>query len=211
MKRKLSCFVIITIFIMLLVFPTFLSFAKENNSESKVADGPSIIYKLGDSRIPSVDMDNTLYDLSAEKEAPLGSVIIYKQDDKKFPFIDMDNVNILDEIFVRGDFKPTDFCDLSYQNYSYSFSNVKNYVYTEKYFNTNSRGYISITTNEINGPIRISMIEYGSDTIVSKWEGDPKEISGLGFKTDRTKTYYFMFEPLDNNIISGAGVIFHNN
>ncbi len=189
----------------------------ENKEEREL-----IIYELGDPRVPVTDRSNSVvHNLNASEdegedyegmdERP---IIIYELGDPRVPVVDKDNadnIHILEETVAKGDFAPTEYYNLASGAYEYNFSNVTKFVHTNRYFSTNGNGYISVSTTGINNPVRISMIEHGTNEVISSWEGDPRTVLGVGFPGNPSKFYYFRFMPYGVTSVSGFGEIFWDN
>jgi len=217
MKKRLLC----AIAAAGLVFTcaSYIPVLAENKAEEGI-----IIYELGDPRVPVPDPNAVVHDLNTSEEYGMDlqsvedvsekPVIVYELGDPRVPVIDCDvteNLHILEESVTRGDQKPDKYYNLAFGAYDFSFSNVRQYVYTNRYFSPNANGYISVSTSGIENSVRISMIEYGTDTVVHTWQGDPQSIAGLGFYGDSSKFYYYKFEPYGVSFVSGSGQIFWDN
>lgn len=189
-------------------------------AENKAEEG-IIIYELGDPRVPVPDPNAVVHDLNTSEEYGMDlqsvedvsekPVIVYELGDPRVPVIDSDSIedlHILEELVTRGDYAPTQYHNLAAGDYDYSFTNVREYVYTNAYFSTDKDGYISVTTSGINKSVRISMIELDTGTVVKTWEGDPQSVSGVGFPGEVSKFYYFKFEPYNVPYISGSGQVY---
>lgn len=216
MRKRLLCAVAIAGLVVSITFPHIPVLA-ENGDEK-----PVITYELGDSRVTTTDdTDSIVHDLnvSEDYEVDIQSmsdayerpVIVYELGDSRVPTIEHDcvgNLHILEEPVTKGDYAPTKYHNLAVSNYDFSFTNVRNYVYTNAYFSTDKDGYISVSTSGINRSLRISMIELDTGTVVKTWEGDPSDQSGVGFPGDSSKFYYFKFEPYNEISISGSGEVY---
>ena len=201
-------------------------FANEEDGSAVIYDPSIIIYELGDPRVPAADTGNGVVhdlntseeectDLQDEEDAYARPLILCEPGDERVPAIDwdgLDDLHILEESAAGEDAAAPGFYNLMWVGYSYQFSDVQEYVLTDESFMADESGYLFVSTSSIDGPVRISMLEYESGKVVGSWEGDPQTVSGIGFPGKKLSGfYYFKFEPCGAASLSGSGGIFWNN
>lgn len=205
-----------------------LLFSKTEGASAKAAVSDEetpyiIVYEKGEMKnVPEIDKDllndpkhNLMVNYIDDFDYSDSYVEEYALGDTRFDALLSDiSIEVHTLVETKGDNIPTSFWNLTNNPYQYAIVNMKNYVYTDFYFNVDSEDCIAMSMGTLDSggaDIKILLYEVGSNNVVQQWTGDPQSIVGLGFcGLNQYKNYYVKFLANQADSVSGSGYIMHD-
>ncbi len=202
-----------------------LVFSNAENAYAKAATGetgPYIIeYKQGEMKhVPEVnetqlEKQQKILEYIEKFDYSDSYIVEYPLEDTGFNVVKSEVSSKVHELVeTKGGTVPTSFWNLSNGAYQFAMVNIRNYVYTDYYFNVDAEDCIAMSMGTLDSDgadMRISLCEVGSNNVVQQWTGNPESILGLGFcNLNQYKNYYVKFEAYQADSVSGSGYIMHD-